>query len=67
MLMICPCKGCDPPERMIGCHGTCERYSAWQREYKEVKKKEKTYKANAQLMTMYTKHAIRNMKTRKRG
>lgn len=23
----CPCCGCQ--ERTVGCHGTCERYKAW--------------------------------------
>lgn len=23
----CPCCGCQ--ERAVGCHGTCERYKAW--------------------------------------
>ena len=23
----CPCCGCQ--ERSVGCHGTCERYKAW--------------------------------------
>lgn len=21
-----PCYGCEPPERHIGCHGTCKKY-----------------------------------------
>lgn len=23
----CPCMGCE--DRAAGCHGTCERYKAW--------------------------------------
>lgn len=27
----CPCKNCVPPDRSPDCHGTCERYIAWQK------------------------------------
>ena len=25
----CPCNGCVPPERYVGCHGSCEKYEDW--------------------------------------
>ena len=31
----CPCKGCKDREQ--GCHGRCERYSAWQERNAKVK------------------------------
>jgi len=28
-----PCRDCG--ERRLGCHGSCERYAAWQRSWRE--------------------------------
>ena len=33
--MICPCKGC--PERVVGCHGSCERYRAFSAECERIR------------------------------
>ena len=27
-----PCKGCKPPKRQPGCHGTCEEHRIWKEE-----------------------------------
>ena len=35
-----PCYGCEPPERRVGCHGTCERYKKRTAELAERKVKE---------------------------
>lgn len=29
----CPCRGCE--ERILLCHGRCERYQQWKNEYEE--------------------------------
>lgn len=29
----CPCRGCT--ERILLCHGRCERYQKWKQEYEE--------------------------------
>lgn len=36
-----PCKGCE--ERVVGCHGSCERYSAFRKKCNEdiAKRKER--------------------------
>ena len=31
----CPCRGCT--ERMLMCHGRCERYQTWKTEYETGK------------------------------
>ena len=33
--MTCPCRGC--PFREVGCHGRCEIYRDWVREFRERK------------------------------
>lgn len=39
---ICPCNGCVPPERQLGCHATCGKYITWnarhQRELEALRK-----------------------------
>ena len=29
----CPCKGCEPPKRSVGCHGKCEEYITWNKKH----------------------------------
>ena len=31
----CPCRGCT--ERILLCHGRCEKYQNWKKEYEESK------------------------------
>ena len=31
----CPCRGCN--ERILLCHGRCERYQTWKTEYENSK------------------------------
>jgi len=33
MVSTCPCKGCVPPKRHVGCHATCQLYIDWKKEY----------------------------------
>lgn len=33
----CPCHGCE--ERVLGCHGKCERYQKWHTNKIEIKQK----------------------------
>ena len=42
MIVKCPCKECD--ERVLGCHGSCERYRKYQKDIKKVHEKEKHYR-----------------------
>lgn len=34
-MMIAPCKDC--PDRVVGCHGKCEKYQAYRVEVDELK------------------------------
>ena len=38
----CPCNGCVPPKRKIGCHGTCREFIVWRK--KEDEKNAKIYR-----------------------
>ena len=31
----CPCRDCT--ERVLMCHGSCDRYQAWKKEYESTK------------------------------
>ena len=31
----CPCRGCT--ERILLCHGRCEKYQTWKKEYENAK------------------------------
>ena len=64
-MTICPCKGCEPPRRAVGCHGTCEHYVAWQREYDALKAEEKKVKINEMANCGYVVSAIKNMKKKR--
>ena len=33
MVSACPCKGCVPPKRCVGCHSSCQLYIDWKKEY----------------------------------
>ena len=61
-MAICPCKGCEPPKREIGCHGTCEQYIGWQQERGELMKAK--IKANDQIRYVVSAH--KNMKKKRR-
>lgn len=39
--MICPCRGCVPPKRCVGCHSTCEAFLEWQKKHEEDKNLER--------------------------
>ena len=32
----CPCEGCYPPKRKLGCHGFCEEYRNWKTNLDEI-------------------------------
>ena len=34
--MKCPCRGC--PDRTITCHGVCERYQDWKKNYDDERR-----------------------------
>lgn len=36
-MLVCPCKGCEPPKRNKTCHVVCEEYL----EYDKLRKEEK--------------------------
>lgn len=65
-MTTCPCKGCEPPQRAIGCHGTREHYVAWQRECSTLKAEEIKIKTNIDARYEYMKRAFKNMKKKKR-
>lgn len=31
----CPCKGCVPPQRALGCHSICQPYIDWLAEHQQ--------------------------------
>lgn len=64
-MTVCPCKGCEPPRRAAGCHGTCEDYVAWQQEYNALKAEEKKAKINEMASCGYIVSAIKNMKKKR--
>ena len=33
----CPCDGCIPPKRHIGCHTNCPDYIRWKKQLEEAK------------------------------
>lgn len=35
--MICPCKGCVPPDRNKDCHTYCEKYTEWKKESDKIR------------------------------
>ena len=35
-MMTAPCKNC--PDRVVGCHSTCERYAEYAKEREEIRK-----------------------------
>lgn len=37
---VCPCKGCVPPKRTLGCHGKCKEYIEWREKYEKEKNNE---------------------------
>ena len=37
--IACPCKGCEPPTRHVGCHGNCQPYMNYRNQISSVRKK----------------------------
>ena len=37
-----PCKDC--PNRHPGCHGSCEKYQTWRKEWEQLKERERQRK-----------------------
>lgn len=61
-----PCYGCE--DRQVGCHGVCERYSAWKTEH-DAEKDERYRRERPEIMTTTYKvdTAIKNNKRRRKG
>lgn len=56
---ICPCRGCT--DRMLLCHGRCERYQTWKTEYENAKEEKRSAEAWRELSREMKRHIWRKM------
>ena len=57
------CNGCVPPERHVGCHGTCQKYIDSKAEYENNKAALKNARAADHMYREYhNKAVIRSMR-----
>jgi hypothetical protein len=59
-LKYCPCRGCT--ERILLCHGRCERYQAWKTEYETTKNEYQTKHPKIDFPRAMLRHVYRRMK-----
>lgn len=56
----CPCRGCL--ERCEACHGSCERYQTWKKEYEQVKETYRMEHQRPPFPNALVKYVYRRMK-----
>lgn len=61
----CPCKGCVPPKRCPGCHGSCAEYIAWQRNHVRHLMAVRRAKEKQKVCSDYTAERVRKNKKKR--
>ena len=58
--MKAPCKGCERPQKQLGCHDFCQEFIAFQKENEELKEKMRKEKARMARRPYMTAEQFRN-------
>jgi len=61
-----PCKDCVPPERHIGCHSTCSRYTEVAERNKRIRETiQKEHRAHEEITSFLVEQTIRMRRKRR--